>query len=105
MSRNQFASLREVLGRTLGTIAKDTTGAAPLLPIWREVAGDALARQVRPDRLEHGTLTLLASGEAWSAAVKAASDQLLQRLHEALDPGRPYRDRRVRVLRVKVEQK
>jgi predicted nucleic acid-binding Zn ribbon protein len=49
---------------------------------WEEAVGGPLAANVRPVRLEHGTLLLEVSDPAWATQVRFLTDDVRQRLRD-----------------------
>lgn len=49
---------------------------------WEEAVGAAVAANVRPVRLEHGTLLVEVQDPAWATEVRLLTDQLRARLLE-----------------------
>jgi len=47
---------------------------------WEEVVGSALAANVRPVRLEHGTLLVEVDEPAWATQVRYLADDVIARL-------------------------
>ncbi len=50
---------------------------------WDEAVGPMLAANVRPVRLEHGTLLVEVDDPAWATQVRFLSDDIRRRLREA----------------------
>ncbi len=55
--------------------------------VWREIAGDELARHVTPVRLAGGVLVVRAESPAWATQVSYLAQQLLDRANDVLGPG------------------
>jgi predicted nucleic acid-binding Zn ribbon protein len=49
---------------------------------WEEAVGQALAVNVRPVRLEHGTLLVEVDDPAWATQVRYLADHIITRLAE-----------------------
>ena len=48
---------------------------------WPAVVGEFLASKTVPDRFEHGTLWVAASGSAWAQEVRLQQVEILERLN------------------------
>ncbi len=86
-----FTPLHDVLAHALGDVARRTTQAAALTPVWREAVGELAARQTSPVSLEAGLLRVKASQAAWVEALSAQSPKLIARLNALLGPGQVER--------------
>jgi predicted nucleic acid-binding Zn ribbon protein len=51
---------------------------------WERLVGPALAAHTRPIRVRHGVLLVAVDDPAWAAEVRWLSDELAQRVREAL---------------------
>ncbi|MCH7944718.1 MAG: DUF721 domain-containing protein [Armatimonadetes bacterium] len=55
---------------------------------WSEVVGSALAGKSQPDRYDHGTLWVVASGSAWAQEIRLRKEEIVRRLNEiSKEPG------------------
>ena len=54
---------------------------------WPEIAGEELARHVRPVRLAGGVLVVRAESPAWATQVRYLAGQLLERANAVLGAG------------------
>lgn len=64
---------------------------------WREAVGDLLADNSTPDRYDHGTLWVAASGSAWCQEVRMHKDLIVSRLNEMAGDGTLFTTLRVGV--------
>jgi hypothetical protein len=83
MSPKDFQPVEALLTPMLARLAREG-GAVALGPIWAQVAGPQIARQVRPVAFEGGALVLEAATARWQAEVSALAADLLQKLNAAL---------------------
>jgi predicted nucleic acid-binding Zn ribbon protein len=49
---------------------------------WSEVVGEAIAAKSMPDRYDHGTLWVVASGSAWAQEIRLRKEEIMARLNE-----------------------
>jgi predicted nucleic acid-binding Zn ribbon protein len=49
---------------------------------WADVVGEAIASKSMPDRYDHGTLWVVASGSAWAQEIRLRKDEIIARLNE-----------------------
>jgi predicted nucleic acid-binding Zn ribbon protein len=54
---------------------------------WTEIAGEALAQHVQPDRLVGGVLVLRADSSAWAAQIRLLTGELAARADAVLGAG------------------
>ncbi|MBL8039917.1 MAG: DUF721 domain-containing protein [Chthonomonas sp.] len=50
---------------------------------WATIVGDTIGQHSVPDRYEHGTLWIAASGNAWAQEIRLMKTEVLKRLNEA----------------------
>lgn len=84
MARGEPKSLQTLLPRALGRLAADSKSAVALGPVWKAVAGEAIARSARPVRLDDRVLTLEVASKNWARELEARSAELLELLNAAL---------------------
>jgi predicted nucleic acid-binding Zn ribbon protein len=58
---------------------------------WREVVGDAIAAQAKATSERGGVLTISCSASVWAQELDLMSTDILERLNEAVAPGRIVR--------------
>ncbi len=85
---SHFTRLHDVLAQALGDVAKQTTQAGALKPVWQEAVGELAARHTQPVSLADGVLKVRADQAAWAEALSAKAPQVLARLGELLGEGR-----------------
>jgi predicted nucleic acid-binding Zn ribbon protein len=83
MSPKDFQPVEALLSPMLARLAREG-GAVALGPVWLQVAGPQIARQVRPVAFEGGALVLEASTARWQSEVSALAANLLEKLNAAL---------------------
>lgn len=62
---------------------------------WEEVVGPMLASKTTPDRFDHGTLWVKASGSAWAQELSLNKEEVLRRLNALTNEGVLFTDIRV----------
>jgi predicted nucleic acid-binding Zn ribbon protein len=83
MSPKDFQPVEALLSPMLARLARGG-GAVALGPVWSQVAGPQISRQVRPVAFEDGALVLEAATPRWQAEVSLLAAELLQKLNAAL---------------------
>ncbi len=63
-----------------------TASVASVLTNWEQVVGAEVAAHCRPDRIEDGTLHLVAESTAWATQLRLLSRSILQRVRDELGP-------------------
>jgi len=62
---------------------------------WAHVVGPILAERTSPDRFDHGTIWVLASGSEWAQEIRLRKDVILRRLDQIAGQPGLFRDLRV----------
>lgn len=76
--------LSEVMGRVLGDVAKRTSSAGALRPLWNQAVGELVAKHSEPVRLDGRVLVVRCDAPAWREALVAEQSSILSRLQAAL---------------------
>ena len=84
MSSRSFSSLQDLLGPAAAAVAKSTGSAKAFEPIWREVVGDAIARNAALATLSQGRLTVKVTSRQWRDVLRSREHELIERLNARL---------------------
>jgi hypothetical protein len=57
--------------------------AQRVIRLWKEIVGDTVGQHSVPDRYEHGTLWVAATGNAWAQEIRLMKTEVLTRLNAA----------------------
>jgi hypothetical protein len=82
----EFKRMQEVMRPALVRLAREG-GAVALVPLWEQIAGGQIARQVRPVALEGTTLILEATTPRWRSEIAVLERELLAKLESSLGAG------------------
>ncbi len=83
------------LGDVLPTLKErlaPRTALADVQEAWESAAGAEVARHCEPSSERGGVLTVRCDSGVWAAELSMMTSQLIERLNEARDPGRPVRE-------------
>lgn len=86
--------LAEALGALQASLAPATL-LAEVQRVWPEVAGEAIAREARPEHERDGTVTVACSAAAWAQELELMAPLLIERLNAAVRRGEVRRLRLV----------
>lgn len=89
VSRDRFASMKDLLPGVLSGLAREGGPVSALGPVWNEVAGAPACLHSRPVAIERGTWVIEVSSPAWARELELSSKLLLERLGEKLGRGAP----------------
>jgi predicted nucleic acid-binding Zn ribbon protein len=81
-------SLSDLMGETLGQVARQTGGMMPLHLVWSGAVGDVVSKHTRPVQFSGDTLVVRCDGMAWRDALASQEAELLHRLKRALNAPR-----------------
>ncbi len=74
----------DLLGRALASISRNTGSAAVLAPVWRQIAGEAVAQATSPLRWMGSVLVIGCRSTAWATELGQQRHEWLARLQRRL---------------------
>lgn len=87
MGKRDIDSIRALLPKVLGALARESGQARHLAAVWEEAVGAHIAQHARPHRLEGETLVLTVTSARWAHELEGRAEPLCARLTEKLGEG------------------